>query len=41
MPRGVINQAVAMIMSGEITEYEYDKQLEQLVERAMPKSESG
>lgn len=32
-PRDVINQAVAMIMSGEITEYEYDKTQRNLVRR--------
>lgn len=31
VPRDVINQAVAMIMSGEITDYEYDRASEQLV----------
>jgi hypothetical protein len=29
-----INKAVAMIMSGEITDYVYDKALQRLVERA-------
>lgn len=33
VPRDVINQAVAMIMSGEITEYVYDRQLNRLVKR--------
>lgn len=33
VPREVINQAVAMIMSGEITEYEYDKAQQRLVPR--------
>lgn len=32
-PRAVINQAVAMIMSGEITDYEYDRASEQLVKQ--------
>ena len=31
VPRDVINQAVAMIMSGEITEYVYDRVAQQLV----------
>lgn len=34
VPRAVINQAVAMIMSGEITEYVYDKALQRLVDRS-------
>ncbi|WP_159599039.1 GIY-YIG nuclease family protein [Agromyces humi] len=34
VPRDAINQAVAMIMSGEITDYVYDAQLQKLVERA-------
>jgi hypothetical protein len=33
VPRDVINQAVAMIMSGEITSYVYDKTQNRLVER--------
>jgi hypothetical protein len=33
VPRDVINEAVAMIMSGEITNYVYDKGLHRLVER--------
>lgn len=33
VPRDLINQAVAMIMSGEITEYVYDRQLNRLVKR--------
>jgi len=33
VPRDVINQAVAMIMSGEITDYVYDKAEQRLVER--------
>ncbi|MGM1016698.1 MAG: GIY-YIG nuclease family protein [Actinomycetota bacterium] len=32
-PRDVINQAVAMIMSGEITDYVYDQAQQRLVER--------
>jgi len=32
VPRDVINQAVAMIMSGEITSYVYDKTQNRLVE---------
>lgn len=35
VPRDVINQAVAMIMSGEITEYVYDQTTQRLV-RAQP-----
>jgi T5orf172 domain len=35
VPRDVINQAVAMIMSGEITDYVYDRASERLV-RAQP-----
>jgi hypothetical protein len=35
VPRNVINQAVAMIMSGEITDYVYDRASERLV-RAQP-----
>ncbi|WP_137772041.1 MULTISPECIES: GIY-YIG nuclease family protein [unclassified Microbacterium] len=31
VPRGVINQAVAMIMSGEITDYVYDQTTQRLV----------
>ncbi|WP_417555036.1 GIY-YIG nuclease family protein [Microbacterium sp.] len=34
VPRDVINKAIAMIMSGEITEYVYDRQLKRLVERS-------
>lgn len=34
VPRDAINQAVALIMSGEITEYVYDRQLNRFVERA-------
>lgn len=34
VPLHVINQAVAMIMSGEITDYVYDNEREKLVERA-------
>lgn len=34
VPRDVINQAVAMIMSGEITDYVYDKTQRQLVYRS-------
>jgi hypothetical protein len=34
VPRDRINNAVAMIMSGEITDYVYDAQLQKLVERA-------
>lgn len=34
VPRDAINQAVALIMSGEITEYIYDRQLARFVERA-------
>lgn len=34
VPLETINKAVSMIMSGEITEYEYDAQLEKLVARA-------
>ena len=34
VPRETINKAVAMIMSGEITDYIYDAQLQKLVERA-------
>lgn len=34
VPRDTINKAVAMIMSGEITDYVYDAQLQKLVERA-------
>lgn len=33
VPRDTINRAVAMIMSGEITDYVYDAQLQKLVER--------
>lgn len=33
VPRDVINQAVAMIMSGEITDYVYDKAQKRLVKR--------
>lgn len=33
VPLQVINQAVAMIMSGEITDYIYDEQVQRLVER--------
>lgn len=33
VPRAVINQAVSMIMSGEIVKYEYDKAQQRLVER--------
>lgn len=33
VPRDTINKAVAMIMSGEITDYVYDAELQQLVER--------
>ena len=33
VPRDTINKAVAMIMSGEITDYVYDAQLQKLVER--------
>jgi len=33
VPRDVINQAVAMIMSGEITDYVYDRTSERLVRR--------
>lgn len=33
VPRDAINQAVAMIMSGEITDYAYDRALQRLVER--------
>lgn len=33
VPRDAINQAVAMIMSGEITDYEYDRASKQLVNR--------
>jgi hypothetical protein len=33
VPLETINKAVAMIMSGEITDYVYDKALQQLVER--------
>lgn len=35
VPRDVINQAVAMIMSGEITEYKYDQSQLRLVKRPM------
>jgi hypothetical protein len=34
VPLETINKAVAMIMSGEITGYVYDKALQRLVERA-------
>lgn len=34
VPRDVINQAVAMIMSGEITDYVYDKTQRQLVHKS-------
>lgn len=37
VPRDVINQAVSMIMSGEITDYEYDKVQQRLVERPQRK----
>lgn len=33
VPREVINQAIAMIMSGEIAEYEYDKVQQRLIPR--------
>ncbi|WP_068479753.1 GIY-YIG nuclease family protein [Pseudoclavibacter helvolus] len=33
VPRGVIDQAVTMIMSGEITDFEYDKFAQRLVQR--------
>lgn len=33
VPRDVINQAISMIMSGEIVEYEYDKAQRRLVQR--------
>jgi hypothetical protein len=34
VPLKIINTAVAMIMSGEITDYVYDKALQRLVERS-------
>ncbi|MHA3724666.1 GIY-YIG nuclease family protein [Leucobacter sp. HY1910] len=34
VPRDVINQAISMIMSGEIVEYEYDRVEQKLVERS-------
>ncbi|MDQ0769534.1 hypothetical protein QF031_002283 [Pseudarthrobacter defluvii] len=33
VPMEIINKAVAMIMSGEITDYVYDAQLKKLIER--------